>query len=129
MREPNNAELCYYKKIIKAFKNDCKPKGWRRFISKVREMDSFYNTEKSLVVKRFALILEPNTPSKLCVHTFELGGGWVVQPLVKKIRLKKAVDILQKELNNYPNLFPDLHTQNGGWLRENGKMVPKMFDW
>ena len=127
--ELNNTELSYYECIAVVFKNNYKLKGWRRFSSKVREIYSFYNTKKNVVVKRPAFILEPNTPSELCVPTFELGGGWVVQPLVKKIRLKKAVDILQKKINKYPDLFPDLHTQNVGWLRENGKMVPKMFDW
>lgn len=125
MLTPNNTELSYYKSIVAIFENNSKPTGWRRFSSKVREMDAFYNIKKCVVVKRPAWILEPNTPSELCVPTFQLGDGWVVQPLVKKIRLKKAVDILQKEINKYPNLFPDLHVHNVGWY----KNKPLMYDW
>jgi hypothetical protein len=125
MLTPNNTELCYYKNIVAIFENNYKPKGWRKFYSKVRDMNAFYNINKSVVVKRPSWILEPKMPPELCVPTFELGGGWVVQPLVKKICLKKAVDILRKELNNYPDLFPDLHTQNVGWY----KNKPVMYDW
>ena len=54
-----------------------------------------------------------------------------MQPIVKKTRLKEAVGVLLRQLAPYiaKGYAPDLHAQNVGWLRENGKMVPKMFDW
>lgn len=100
-------------------------RGWRRFKSTYREMDAYYNTRKGLVLKKPKFILDDRTPKCLRVPTIKLKNGWSVQPLVKKINLKKALVILNDRVKKYPNIWPDLHTENIGWY--NGK--PLMFDW
>jgi hypothetical protein len=60
-----------------------------------------------------------------------LGEGWVCQPILEKKWLKTALIALEKQLQPYlkRGIVPDMHVGNVGWLRENGKMVPKLFDW
>lgn len=80
-------------------------------------------TKLGLIVKRPAFIYHPNTPMKVRVPTIGLKEkSWVAQPVVKKINLKKAVDIIRKQLGKAK---ADLHYLNVGWY--NGKAV--MFDW
>jgi len=126
------------KQIIKSlnaatllFENNIKADGFEKATSTYRDLQVYYNKKLGIVVKRPAWILDPHTPSFLCVPTVKLQRGWVVQPIVKKTRLKEAVGVLARQLAPYiaKGYAPDLHAQNVGWLRENGKMVPKMFDW
>lgn len=102
-----------------------KVNGFVKVKSTYRDINAYYHYGLDIIVKKPALIMEPNIPKHLIVPTIKLKDGWVSQPIVKKIRLKKAVDILQKELNKYPNLFPDLHVHNVGWF----KNKPLMYDW
>ena len=113
------------------FENNINVAGFKKVKSAYRVIDAYYHHGLGIVVKRPALILEPRTPSFLCVPTTKLQRGWVVQPIVKKTRLKEAVGVLLRQLEPYiaKGYAPDLHHGNVGWLRENGKMVPKMFDW
>lgn len=90
-------------------------------------MDAYYNRGLGIIVKRPACILEPRTPSFLCVPTTKLARGWVVQPIVQKTRLKEAVGVLERQLKPYRDMgyAPDLHHGNVGWY----KNKPLMFDW
>lgn len=99
--------------------------GFVQVKSSFRDLDAYYHRELGIILKRPALILEPQTPPILCVPTVKLARGWVVQPIVKKTRLKEAVERLRRQLKKYPNIYPDLHTQNVGWY----KNKPLMFDW
>jgi hypothetical protein len=104
-----------------------KVKGFVKVKSTYRDIDAFYNKELGIIVKRPACILESRTPRHLRVPTVNLADGWVVQPIVKKTRLKLAVKRLEKQLKPYRDqgMTPDLHTGNVGWY----KGVPLMFDW
>jgi len=104
-----------------------KIKGWKKFTSTYRRLRAFYNPRLGLVVKSPNCILDEDTPRAVRVPTLVLAGDWVVQPIVKKVKLRKAVDILRKRMASaYRNgVFPDLHCQNVGWYK--GK--PVMFDW
>jgi hypothetical protein len=104
---------------------------WHRYISKRRKMLCFYNKEMGVVVKKPAFVLEHRTPRLLRAPTINLGEGWVCQPILEKKRLKMALIALEKQLQPYikRGIVPDIHVGNVGWLCENGKMVPKLFDW
>lgn len=101
--------------------------GFVQVKSTYRNIEAFYHRGLGLIVKRPAYILEDRIPSHLKVPTINLRNGWVVQPIVKKTRLKEAVKRLEKQLKPYreKGMFPDLHAQNVGWYK--GK--PLMFDW
>ena len=122
------------KQIIKSlnrttllFENNIKVAGFQKVKSAYRVIDAYYHRGLGIVVKRPSLILEPRTPSFLCVPTTKLRRGWVVQPIVKKTRLKEAVGVLLRQLAPYiaKGYAPDLHAQNVGWY----KNKPLMFDW
>ena len=122
------------KQIIKSlnrttllFENNIKVAGFQKVKSAYRVIDAYYHHGLGIVVKRPALILEPRTPSFLCVPTTKLRRGWVVQPIVKKTRLKEAVGVLLRQLAPYiaKGYAPDLHRGNVGWY----KNKPLMFDW
>lgn len=80
-----------------------------------------------VVVKKPNFILDDRTPLTVRVPTIDLKNGWVIQPFVKKVRLKEACDQIREKLNGCydKGIFPDLHTGNVGWLNDE----PKMFDW
>ena len=80
-----------------------------------------------VVVKKQNFILDERTPMEVRVPTTKLKNGWVVQPLLKKVRLKEACEQIREKLNGCydKGIFPDLHTGNVGWLNDE----PKMFDW
>lgn len=111
--------------IIREIEGGGQPEGWRRFKSTYREMDAFYNPKLGWVLKKSKLILDFRTPLHLRVPTFKLENEWVLQPLVKKINLKLAVEAIKKELEKYPRIKPDLHIGNVGWYENK----PLMFDW
>ena len=122
------------KQIIKSlnsatllFENNIKVAGFQKVKSAYRVIDAYYHHGLGIVVKRPSLILEPRTPSFLCVPTTKLRRGWVVQPIVKKTRLKEAVGVLLRQLEPYiaKGYAPDLHHGNVGWY----KNKPLMFDW
>lgn len=122
----SNFQRQYYNSIPKILEYGENVVGWSRFKSKYRRMDAFYNKTYGMVVKRPKFIMDQRTPLKLRVPTINLGDGWVLQPLVKKTNLKQAVDQIKLQLKSkYPNINPDLHTENVGWYE--GK--PLMFDW
>lgn len=102
-------------------------KGWKKFTSTYRRLRAFYNKRLGVVVKSPNCILDEDTPRAVRVPTIELGENWVAQPIVKKVRLRKACNILRKRMARaYRNgVFPDLHCQNVGWY----KGQPVMFDW
>lgn len=99
--------------------------GWRKYTSTYRQLDAFYNKKLGLVLKRPSCILEPDTPRELCIPTIELGGGWVCQPIARKINLKAACEAIRKKLKKHPKIFPDVHTGNVGWYHNK----PVLFDW
>lgn len=109
------------------FENNIKADGFEKATSTYRDLQVYYNKKLGIVVKRPAWILDPHTPSFLCVPTVKLQRGWVVQPIVKKTRLKEAVRLLEKQLKPYrkQGYCPDLHAQNVGWY----KNKPLMYDW
>ena len=88
-------------------------------------MDAFYSKAVGMVVKRPKFIMDNRTPRHLRVPTINLGEGWVLQPLVKKTRLKEAVRQIKNEMLKYPRIKPDIHVGNVGWYCEK----PLMFDW
>lgn len=88
-------------------------------------MDAYYHKGFGMVVKRPKFIMDKRTPKHIRVPTAVLEDGWVVQPFVKKINLKAAVNQIRAELKKYPNIKPDVHVGNVGWF--NG--IPVMFDW
>lgn len=104
-----------------------KVSGFTKVKSTYRNLDAFYHRGLGIIVKRPALILEPSIPSHLIVPTVKLRNGWVVQPIVKKTRLKEAVRRLERKLKSYreQGMTPDLHVGNVGWY----KGEPLMFDW
>lgn len=122
------------KKIIQSlnaatllFEKNIKVVGFEKATSTYRDLQAYYNKSLGIVVKRPAFIMEPRTPSFLCVPTTKLRRGWVVQPIVQKTRLKEAVRRLNEQLEPYrkQGYAPDLHAQNVGWY----KNKPLMFDW
>lgn len=120
-----NFQKWYYNTVLKILERGDNPEGWNRFKSTYRQMDAFYNKTYGMVVKRPKFIMDRRTPRHLRVPTINLNDGWVLQPIVKKTRLKEAVRLINNELKNYPKIKPDLHTGNVGWY--DGK--PLMFDW
>lgn len=121
----NKLERTYFSLLITAFEKYQSAPTWKRYKSKTRKVNAYYNKKLGLVVKKFAFILDDDTPKSLRVPTFDLGNGWVLQPMVKKNNLKAAKEQISKKLKKYPKIGPDLHTGNVGWY--NGK--PLMFDW
>lgn len=121
----NKLQRNYYASLKQGFENGMDFIGWQQFKSTYRQMDAFYNKRLGVVLKRPRFIMESRTPRHLRVPTINLGDGWVLQPLVKKTRLKEAVRQIRTELNNYPKIKPDIHVGNVGWF--DGK--PLMFDW
>ena len=121
----NKLERTYFALLINAFEKYQKAPNWKRYSSKTRNMDAYYNENLGLVVKKFAFILDDNTPKSVRVPTYDLGNGWVLQPMVQKINLKAAKDAIASKLKKYPNVTADIHVGNVGWY--NGK--PVMFDW
>ena len=102
-------------------------RGFTKVKSTYRNLDAYYHRGLGIIVKRPACILEDRIPSYLKVPTVNLRNGWVVQPIVKKTRLKEAVRRLERKLKPYreQGLHPDLHVGNVGWF----KGEPLMFDW
>jgi len=97
------------------------------FVQMCERNETVYrNKDLGIVIKCFKFILEENTTESVRVPTIELGNEWVAQPLVIKKDTALAVKILRKELAGF---HCDLHHLNVGWYRENGVLVPKMFDW
>lgn len=90
-----------------------------------KKLNAFYNEKIGLVVKKPMLILDPRTPRSVRVPTICLDSEWIVQPIVKKVRLKIAYNQINKELAKYRGIHPDLHCGNIGWYED--KAV--MFDW
>jgi hypothetical protein len=90
-------------------------------------VDGYYHRKWGIIIKNPKLILDPDLPDKYKVPTVELGNGWVMQPIVKKVELKRAVDILRKDMEKYlkTGAYPDLHYGNVGWYKNR----PVMFDW
>jgi len=101
--------------------------GWKRFTSTYRTIQAYGHKGLGLVVKKQNCILEPRTPMSVRVPTMKLKNDWVVQPLVKKVRLREACLYIGGRLvfARERKIHPDLHTGNVGWY--NGK--PVMFDW
>jgi hypothetical protein len=101
--------------------------GWSRFTSTYRTLQAYRHKALGIVLKKPNCILEPRTPLSVRVPTVKLKNGWVMQPLVKKVELRKACDIISGHLKDARErqIYPDLHTGNVGWY--NGH--PVMFDW
>lgn len=101
--------------------------GFKRFTCTYRKLQAYHNKKMGVVVKKQNFILDNRTPMNVRVPTLELKNGWVIQPFVKKVRLKEACDVLRVKLtDSYANgVFPDLHTGNVGWLGTE----PYLFDW
>lgn len=117
----------FYTTISDLLDDGIKIKGWAQFKSTYRDMDAYRNTKLGVVLKRPACILEPRTPKQFRVPTFSLENGWVVQPLVEKVNLGKAVKTIRKKMQTHlkRGLWPDIHVGNVGWYK--GK--PLLFDW
>jgi hypothetical protein len=117
----------YFANVLDTLLSGESVKGWRRFKSKTRELDAYYNKKLGVVIKKPVFILEHRTPNKFRVPTFELKDDYILQPLVSKKNLGDALVKLRKDMKPYINkgIFPDLHKGNVGWHK--GK--PVMFDW
>jgi hypothetical protein len=104
-----------------------KVKGWRRFNSKSRKLNAFYNSSLGVVLKKPVFIMDHRTPLALRAPTVYLKDDWVVQPILKRNDLNEALAIIQGQLVPHlaRGIFPDIHRGNIGWL---GKQ-PLMFDW
>jgi hypothetical protein len=101
--------------------------GFTRFQSTYRTLQAYGNRKLGVVVKQQNCILDPRTPDNVRVPTIYLKNGWVIQPFVKKVKLKRACELIRASLSeSYKRgVYPDLHTGNVGWYQ--GK--PVMFDW
>lgn len=97
--------------------------GWHRIC---KRGPVYLNKGEGIVIKRPNFILNPWTPLKVRVTTIKLTEDWVAQPALLKEDTELAVEIIQNQLGK---VFCDLHKWNVGWIKENGKMTPKMFDW
>jgi hypothetical protein len=117
----------YFSHILDVLSSGESVKDWKRFKSKSRNLEAFYNKKLGLVIKKPVFILEHRTPAKFRVPTYHIKDDYVVQPLVSKKNLGPAVRKLRKQMKPYlkKGIFPDLHVGNVGWY--NGK--PLMFDW
>lgn len=83
----------------------------------------YRNKKIGMILKRPNYIDNPDVPKDVCVPTVQLNKrGWVVQPIVKKVDRKNAVQLIRKQLGD---IKCDLHHLNVGWYE--GK--PVMFDW
>jgi hypothetical protein len=97
---------------------------WKRICQRA---DVYRDAKRGYIIKCPNYINNPDTPIAVRVPTINIGvGDWVAQPVVKKVDRKRAVDLLRAQLGD---VVCDLHHLNVGWYEENGKLVPKMFDW
>ena len=101
--------------------------GFRRYTSAYRNINAYLHVESGVVVKKFAFILDDDTPKSLRIPTIELGGGWVAQPVCSKIRLRRAADMIENRAIacRKRGVTPDIHVGNVGWWRG----LPWLFDW
>ncbi len=118
-------KICELNRVIDDLLVGKQVKGWKKYASRYRNLDAFYNKKVGLVVKLPACIIEHRTPEELRIPTTNLGDGWVSQPIALKTNLRAACEAIRKKLKNHPGIFPDVHTGNVGWY--NGK--PVLFDW
>jgi hypothetical protein len=102
-----------------------KVRGWRPYLRSGKPLESYFNKRIGWVIKRPAYTQQPLTPPSVRVPTIELEDGWVAQPIVRKVDLKKAVIVIRTKLIDFKGTYPDLHWGNVGWHK--GKAV--MFDW
>jgi len=118
---------CYFSSLLDVLSSGESVKDWKRFKSKSRSLEAFYNKKLGLVIKKPVFILESRTPVKFRVPTYQLKNNYIVQPLVSRKNLGLAVRKLRNQLKPYlkRGIFPDLHTGNVGWY----KNKPLMFDW
>jgi hypothetical protein len=118
---------CYFSNLLDVLSSGESVRNWRRFKSKTRNLDAFYNKKLGLVIKKPVFILEHRTPVKFRVPTYQLKNDYIIQPLVSRKNLGSAVRKLRNQLKPYlkRGIFPDLHTGNVGWY----KNKPLMFDW
>jgi len=84
----------------------------------------FYNTSLGLVVKR-TYIVEPRTPLHIRIPSIYLKDGWVLQPIARRDKTKRAMQIIRKKLKKHPNIYPDIHSGNVGWYKNRAVL----FDW
>lgn len=118
------------KDAIRTMVDICEAEGWpKTYVGQIGTWKRIYertivykNATKSLIVKSPNFILNPRTPLKVRVPTINLGDNWFVQPVVKKVNTKLAVELIREQLNG---VFCDLHRWNVGWY--DGK--PVLFDW
>ena len=117
----------YFSDLLDVLSSGESVRNWRRFKSKSRSLEAFYNKKLGLVIKKPVFILESRTPVKFRVPTYQLKNDYIVQPLVSRKNLGLAVRKLRNQLKPYlkRGIFPDLHTGNVGWY----KNKPLMFDW
>jgi len=118
---------CYFSHLLDVLSSGESVRNWRRFKSKTRNLDAFYNKKLGLVIKKPVFIMESRTPVKFRVPTYQLKNDYIIQPLVSRKNLGLAVRKLRNQLKPYlkRGIFPDLHTGNVGWY----KNKPLMFDW
>lgn len=100
--------------------------GFVKYTSTYREMLAFKH-KSGVVVKQPSCIICEATPKSVRIPTIYLGGGWVAQPVAKKVRLREAMADINLRLIPYlkRDIYPDVHTGNVGWY--DGKAV--LFDW
>jgi len=113
--------------IVETLNDNCALTGPYHFKRICERTQVFACKELGIVFKKPNFILNPNTPKKVRIPTISIvheniGDGWVVQPIAKKVNTKLAVQIIREQLNG---VFCDLHRWNVGWW--NGK--PYLFDW
>lgn len=110
-------DICEAEGWPKTYK--CQTGTWKRIYERTIV---YRNKTKGLIVKSPNFILNPNTPLKVRVPTIDLGDNWFVQPFVKKVDTKLAVELIREQLGK---VHCDLHRWNVGWY--DGK--PVLFDW
>ena len=101
--------------------------GFHKYTSTVRYVEAYQNKKMGIVVKIPGFILESRTP--LCVRapTITLESDWVVQPLVERRDLAKAVKTIERKLKPFRKrgIHPDVHVQNVGFFQNRAVL----FDW
>ena len=116
--------------VVADIEFDVIPRGWKRR-SGVGSFhpDIYFNRRLGIVVKRFSTILDPHTPLAVRAPTIKVVNDWYVQPIVRRINLKRAEEIIRKRLIKIGFYkrggFPDLHYGNVGWYNEEAVL----FDW
>ncbi len=122
------SERKYLSEIADELDKECGPKRLGDFVRICKRSYVYRNRKIGIVLKAPSFIMTPNTPLRVRIPTIKINSDWVAQPIAVRSRAAEAVIALQYKLVNV-NPYPDLHKDNVGWIKVEGKLVPRLFDW